>query len=114
MNRKALQILKYMRTVDFCHRDELIRRFGSTYLLSLDYLLAEKYLEPKIKTKHTPHMESGRLTITKTSISTNVYRITGHGLDFLENYVWNKVTYWAPIVLSNLLALAALIVSILK
>lgn len=46
MDKKSRQILKYMNRVDSAAREDLLRRFGSAYEPSLDFLLSEKIHRP--------------------------------------------------------------------
>lgn len=100
MDRKSLQILKYMHTVDCCDRKELLRMFGKTYTASLDFLLSEKYLAPGSRLTFHIHMSGEKLDPGVKSIETQRYHITGHGLGYLEHYHADLFLRWAPLVLS--------------
>ena len=107
MDKKSRQILRYMRSVDFASREDLLRRFGSTYAASLDFLLSEKYIARQTSTVQFFNRETGKHD-PPASVASDIYLITGYGLGFLERYKSDIFLRWAPLIISIL----SLVVSI--
>ena len=112
MDKKSRQILKHLNSVESESLDELLRKFGVTYKASIEYLLTEQYIVSHASTVRFANHETGKHN-SPVEVSSDIYRITGHGLDYLEHYRLDQIHYWAPIVLSNAIALASLIVSVI-
>lgn len=107
MDKKSRQILKYMNSVDSATREELLRRFGSTYEPSLDFLLSEKYIARQTSRVQFVNRETGKHD-PPVEVTFENYHITGYGLGFLERYRSDIFLRWAPLAVSFL----SLIVSI--
>lgn len=102
MDKKSRQILKYMRSVNSARRADLLRRFGSTYEASIDFLLSEKYIEPGKNSYNKAFKEDGNIIYRKVTAPTEDYHITGYGLGFLERYKSDIFLRWAPLVIGIL------------
>ena len=112
MDKKSRQILKHLNSVESESLDELLRKFGATYKASIEYLLTEQYIVSQVSTVRFANRETGKHD-PPVEVTSNIYRITGHGIDYLEHYRLDQIHYWVPIVLSNTIALASLIVSVI-
>ena len=80
MDKKSRQVLRFLRSGQTVHRNELIRRFGETHIPSIDYLVNAGYIQPVHNSQN--------------------YRITGLGLGFLEQYLPDQFLRWAPFFIS--------------
>ena len=107
MDKKSRQILKYMNRVDSAAREDLLRRFGSAYEPSLDFLLSEKYIARQTSRVQFVNRETGKHD-PPVEVAFENYHITGYGLGFLEHYKSDTSLRWAPLFISAL----SLIVSI--
>lgn len=107
MDKKSRQILKYMRSVNSARRADLLRRFGSAYEASIDFLLSEKYIARQTSRIRFVNRETGKHD-PPVEVAFDNYHITGYGLGFLERYKSDIFLRWAPLVISTL----SLVVSI--
>lgn len=107
MDKKSRQILKYMRSVNSARRADLLRRFGSTYEASIDFLLSEKYIARQTSRIRFANRETGKHD-PPVEVAFDNYHITGYGLGFLERYKSDIFLRWAPLIISIL----SLVVSI--
>lgn len=94
------EYLCVMKTVDNCTRSELLRKFGSTYESSIEYLLTEKYIESSYYQRHELRTVSGHLEVHTVTHHTNKYHITGYGLSFLEGRRPELVYKWGTFAIA--------------
>ncbi len=108
LDKKSVKLLRYIKKNPNSNLETLKMRYGENVLDNLRYLDKEEYLFNK--TNGRIHSLDGR----SMPIKTNVYIITPKGIAYLEERHQNNTRYIVPLIISNIMSLAALVVSIIN
>lgn len=107
MNKYSYKVLKYIATSDSNKTREAIYKLFCptiaemclTYLMD-NQLISHSDIVYKLDEDHAP-------------VPIDAFFITLKGLDAIEDAKKESIKYWIPIVISNIIAVAALLISIL-
>lgn len=105
IDKKSYKILKFIKKNSNVSVEDLKKKYGDFSKDNISFLQKNEYVINDIK---------GYLPATngQLPIRTNKLRISPKGLAYLQELKVESRKYWFPIILSNLIAIAALIVSI--
>ena len=106
IDKKSFKILKHIKKNVNISLDELKSRYGEWANDHISFLQKNEYILNDIK-GYLP-CTNGQMPIRK-----NKFRISPKGLAYLQELKIERRKYWIPIILSNLMAAAALTVSII-
>lgn len=107
IDKTSVKMLKYIKKHANVSLDEIKTEFGEFTVDFVIFLQNDKYIINEVR-KYIP-TENG-----PAPDRTNKFRISPKGLSYLQETRKERRKYWIPIILSNLMAAAALVISILK
>lgn len=109
LDKFSTKILKFINgnlSVDLKTLNEKFRQDCSE---SIDFLIEEKFIVFTACGTYIDYSEDEPCYVLNYQ-----YNITPAGLAYLQSLTKERLKYWVPIILADLLSIAALIVSILK
>ena len=107
IDKTSVKMLKYIKKHANVTLDELSAEFGDYAKDAVDFLRTDKQIIDDVQRCYPT--ANGAIPIRSGK-----YRISPKGLAYLRETRAERRRYWIPIILSNLMALAALIISISK
>lgn len=107
IDKSSYQILKYLKMKDKISIETLKQQFGSNTSDDLMFLEKDGYIIRDTK---------GYIPTANGFVSSKEknYRISPKGRAYIQEHKIEKIKYWVPIILADLLSTVAIIVSILK
>ena len=107
IDKISVKMLKYIKKHANVTLDELKSKFGEYAGDFVLFLQKDKY----IINNTAGYLPTANGPLSKT---TNQFRISPYGLAYLQETRKERRKYWIPIILSDLMAAAALVISFLK
>jgi len=106
LDKQSNKILKILKDKGEVSLSEFKDRINSDIKESLNYLVSEKYIE---NMKNGPAVNTGKGLEFGAS---NIFKIKAKGNIYLENLPKERLKYWLPIAISNIIAILSLVISL--
>ena len=106
IDKLSLKVLKYIKKNDKISINDLKQKFGDNISDNLNFLEKDGYIIRNI----IGHFPTANGFVSSKG---NEYRMSPKGSAYIQEQRTERIKYWVPIILSNLMAAAALVVSII-